>query len=76
MKKDEQYIKEKFSNKKTLFKGEAIVLLKLARQVEKEKFIKMIDIRIKNYKELHKKLPELNSLAKWEAMVELRESLK
>ena len=46
MKKDEQYIKEKFSNKKTLFKGEAIVLLKLARQVGKEKCQKIIGDRI------------------------------
>jgi hypothetical protein len=42
MKKDAKYIKEKFSNRKTLFKGEAIVLLKLARQVGKEKIKKKI----------------------------------
>jgi len=45
--KDEDYLDVKFPKGKTKYRGEALVLLALARMVERERILKLIDYKIK-----------------------------
>lgn len=56
MKKDIDYLDEKFPKGKTKFRGEAMVLLTLARQVGKENVVKEYEEYLDDYKKEQREL--------------------